>query len=262
MVKWIIQNNLIKPEVLDEFRDAFQTLNISHEEVKMIPFSTELPSFEPASINIFYGSTTLMMNAANHPVYKSGVFYDPDLFTTENYLKQWGNNMLNDGGLILRFEDFIQHEVIKQGEWFIRPDADNKSFAGGVMTAKEIEDWYEKILRIDNPDLNASTLIFAAAPKQISREWRNFIVNGKVVDSSRYVLNGHLNPSHEDVPREMIAFTEKCTSEYSPNAIFVMDIAETNEGFKIIECNCFNGTGFYQHDIKTIVEHVTNYLTS
>ncbi len=58
----------------------------------------------------------------------------------------------------------------------------------------------------------------------------------------------------------MINFTPQCIDQYTPHTIFVMDIAETNEGFKIIECNCFNGTGFYGHDIKAIIQSITNHL--
>lgn len=260
MVKWIVQNNLIKQKVLDEFRTAFSELNIEFEEVKMIPFSNELPPFHPSEQNVFYGSTTLMMNAAKHPVYKSGVFYDAGHFTTENYLQQWGSDMLNHDGVILSFKDFMENELAKKEQWFLRPDADNKSFAGGLMSSNEIKEWYQKILKIDNPDLNAETLVFASGPKTITREWRNFIVNGKVVSSARYVLHGNLAPSTEDVPEKMIEFTTQCASQYAPHTIFVMDVAETTEGFKIIECNCFNGTGFYGHDIKAIVKSITNHL--
>lgn len=48
MIKWIIQNNLIKKETLDEFRTAFKELSVKYEEVQVIPFSPALPRFNPA----------------------------------------------------------------------------------------------------------------------------------------------------------------------------------------------------------------------
>jgi len=66
-----------------------------------------------------------------------------------------------------------------------------------------------------------------------------------IKNSARYMRNGELNISTEDCPKEMIQFVEKCTAEFAPHDIFVMDVADTSNGFKIIECNCFNGTGFY-----------------
>jgi len=260
MIKWIIQNNLIKPNILQEFRDAFVELDIGFEEVKAIPFSNELPEFTPSTVNIFYGSTTLMLNAYNHPKFRSGVFYDSETFTIENYLDKWEDKMLNAGGQVLSFRQFIEEKVDTKFEWFIRPNEDDKSFAGTTMTREEIKNWYLKILDIDNPNLNADTLIFVSGKKEIKREWRNFVVNQKVIDSARYMKNGELNISTEDCPKEMIQFVQECTVEFSPHDIFVMDVADTSNGFKIIECNCFNGTGFYNHNIKKIVSAITENL--
>jgi len=260
MIKWIIQNNLIKANILQEFRDTFTELEIDFEEVKAIPFSNELPEFTPSKVNIFYGSTTLMLNAYNNPNFRNGVFYDPKIFTIENYLDKWGDKMLNVGGQVLSFNQLIEKKVDTKLEWFIRPNEDDKSFAGTTMTREEIKEWYSKILEIDNPNLNADTLIFVSEKKEIKKEWRNFVVNQKVIDSSRYMSNGVLNISTEDCPKEMIQFVEESAAEFSPHDIFVMDVAETSNGFKIIECNCFNGTGFYNHKIKNIVAAITENL--
>lgn len=258
-VQWIIQKNLIKPDVLDSFRQAFADLRIEHEEVLVIPFSNELPAFAPAQINIFYGSTTLMLNAYHHPDFRNGIFYDPVAFSMENYVQQWGRNMLNWDGQVLAFKDFIDGPMESRNEWFLRPNEDDKSFAGTIMTAIEIKEWYGNIQTIDNPNLNPDTQIFVCSPKQILKEWRNFVVNGRVVDGSRYMLNGRLKVSHQDCPEEMLEFVEKMTAKYAPHDIFVMDVAETSSGFKIIECNCFNGTGFYQHDLKKIIKAVNDW---
>lgn len=45
-----------------------------------------------------------------------------------------------------------------------------------------------------------------------------------------------------------------------PHDIFVMDVALYEGGYRIVECNCFNDTGFYDHDILTIVKNVNQYL--
>lgn len=257
MIKWIVQNNLIKPEVLNEFRQAFKELKIDFEEVQVIPFHPDLPIFTPSEINIFYGSTSLLLNVYSNAKFKKGVFYDSDQFTMSNYLNKWTSKMLNSDGRIIRFKEFNDELINTNSEWFIRPNEDDKSFAGTTMSSTEIRDWYLKIKGIDNPSLNPETLIFVSKKKEIRKEWRNFIVNGKVIDSSRYMLNGNLNISNNDSPKEMIEFAEECSAQYSPHDIFVMDLAETANGYKIIECNCFNGTGFYDHHIKTIVEAIS-----
>jgi len=44
--------------------------------------------------------------------------------------------------------------------------------------------------------------------------------------------------------------------------VYVMDIALMEEGYKLIECNCFNGTGFYDHDIEKIIESINEFVRS
>jgi len=114
MLKWIIQSNLMKTEVLEDFRKAFESLNIDFEEVKVIPFSEELPIFGASDFNIFYGSTTLMMNAYKSEKFREGVFFKPENFNAKRYLKEWKNELLNDDGVILSFEDFINKKVDEQ----------------------------------------------------------------------------------------------------------------------------------------------------
>ena len=125
MIKWIVQNNLIKPEVLEQFRGAFQALAVDFEEVLVVPFSPDLPAFTPADINVFYGSTTLMLNAYNSP-YSAGVFYDPTQFNTESYLQHWSAHMLNADGKVQPFDAFIATRMLEHYEWFIRPNSDDK----------------------------------------------------------------------------------------------------------------------------------------
>lgn len=260
MVKWIVQQNLIKPNILKEFEQACSNLKIAFEKVEVIPFSQELPSFIPSDFNIFYGSTTLILNAYHSKKYNQGVFYDKSTFTTQNYGKQWKHSMLNADSLILPFQDFIKIHLHSQEKWFIRPNDDTKSFTGTVLSSQEIEEWYAKILTIENPFLNPQTLILVSQPKIIFKEWRNVIVDRKVIDSSRYIWNNQLAISKEDIPPEMIDFVERNVSVYAPHDIFVMDVAGTEQGFKIIECNCFNGTGFYEHRIEEIVKHISKFV--
>ncbi|MBT2748957.1 ATP-grasp domain-containing protein [Lysobacter sp. ISL-50] len=42
----------------------------------------------------------------------------------------------------------------------------------------------------------------------------------------------------------------------------MMDVAQTDDGFKVIEFNTFNSSGFYAHDIGKIVAAVTAHFTA
>ena len=263
-LSWILQTNLIKPEIVEAITSALRLDGIPWQEVKIIPFSDELPEMvlEDEPFYVVYGSTTLILNAARHPRLKQGVFFDAEAFTSQNYLQRWGNRMLNADSRILSLEDFARESHAPASEWFLRPNADDKSFSGTVMTFEAVQQLVENLRESNNPALHPGTLVCVGAPKVIAKEWRHFIVGGKVVDSSRYLLNGELSVSAEDVPEALIAFVEESCGLYSPHAVFVMDTALCGDVFRIIECNCFNGTGFYDHDIGKIVKAVNAFLAN
>lgn len=72
--------------------------------------------------------------------------------------------------------------------------------------------------------------------------------------------NGILNENDIDVPVEMINFAKERIREYRLTDIYVMGIAEVIDEYKIIECDCFNGTGFYQHNIEKIIGAINDFF--
>ena len=203
---WIIQNNLIKDAVLKQLKFALEANRISYEEVKVIPFSNEVPAVKNKNdFHVYYGSTTLILNAYKQLKNTPGIFYNEDLFTIENYMNKWGDTMLNADSKILTFAQIIAGNF-KLGEWFVRPISDDKSFSGRIMNYEEMKQLESGLAESNNPYLNENTLVAISIPKEIQKEWRHFIVNGKVISSSKYAENGHLNKSSKDVPEALLEF--------------------------------------------------------
>lgn len=259
-IHWIVQQNLTREATLNEVRNALRNDQVSFEEVKIIPFSDELPEVkESPDFKIFYGSTTLVLNAYKNEAFSEGIFYDKNTFSLKNYFDKWGRSMLNVDSEICTFGDIVKGDY-KKGNWFIRPIFDDKSFSGRVMSAREIEDFEQSLAASNNPYLDETTLVAISSPKEIEKEWRHFIVNKEIVSSSRYAENGMLSKSSSDVPSSLLAFVHERCEEYTPNDVFVMDTALHNGEYKIVECNCFNDTGFYDHDISRIISKVNEHV--
>ncbi len=259
-IHWIIQQNLIRTQELIQLQQAFAQTQTSFEEVYVIPFSEQLPDFQHTNLPIiFYGSTTLIANAWKHPVWRKGIFYDPDTFQMPNYLTQWGNRMLNADMQFLSLTDFLHSYPATNTSWFVRPTDDSKVFSGLLMSVAELADWHTRLTQTPMQDLTPDTILCFATPKPIIKEWRAFVVNQQVVSACRYMQDGEKNISTTDVPSEMITFVQDCSQVYVPHPIFVMDIALCNDTYYILECNCFNDTGFYQHDIQAIVQKVNDF---
>jgi len=261
MINWILQKNLTKPEDLTRIKNSLNGTDESWQEIEIIPFSNNLPEIENKnSQNVIYGSTTFMINAFKDKNYKNGVFYDPETFQMKNYVNKWGEHVLNYNGQLIYFGEINKIESHQSKEWFVRPNHDSKEFSGRVDTFEELVKWSNKICKLELSDFNYQTEIWISEPQEIIKEWRLFIVDKQIISSSRYMVHGELNESEIDNPKEMIDFVENRIKEYNLDNIFVMDIAQVDQKFKLIECNCFNGTGFYKHDIEKIVTEINYFL--
>ena len=261
MIKWILQKNLTKPEILTRIKSVLIHVDETWEEVEIAPFSNELLQLtDKDSFNIIYGSTTFMLNAFNDETYNSGVFYNPETFQMKNYVEQWKEHVLNSSGQLVAFGELDEIESSSTQKWFIRPNHDGKEFSGKVEAFEELIHWKNRICQLDLPDFNAKTEVWISEPKAIKKEWRLFVVDDKIVSASRYAVNGELSESATDIPIEMLNFSKERISEYRLHDVYVMDIAEIENEFQLIECNCFNGTGFYQHDIEAVIRAVTDLV--
>jgi ATP-grasp domain, R2K clade family 3 len=262
-IHWILQSNLIREHTFQAIRQSLLLDRISLEEVKIVPFSDELPEIETlGEITVFYGSTTLVLNAYKRFGGGKGIFYDPDTFSMKTYLEHWGAAMLNADSKILTFADIVALGLDADSSWFVRPVEDDKAFSGKVFSYAEICALEGELVHSNNPYLTTETLVAISAPKAITKEWRLFILEKQVISACRYTMHGSLSVDETDVPSEMIAFALKCCATFIPADVFVMDIALHDGAYKIVECNCFNDSGFYGHDIGRIIHAVNAFLAT
>lgn len=260
-VHWVVQHNLLPPATLAAFRQAFAQHHISYEEVLAVPFSAELPPLQnPAARCVFYGATTLIMNAYQSERYAAGVFYNAATFTMANYQAQWGPRLLNHGAHIETLGSFVGQPHAPASQWFVRPNDDTKTFAGQVLSFAQLQAWHQQLALVPGAEPGPQALLVFAVPRVIEKEWRHVLVGGRVVTSTRYQWQGEPRISAADVPADLLAFVADCCAAYQPHGVFVLDTALADGRYFIVECNCFNGTGFYQlADIAPAVAAVTTW---
>lgn len=260
-VSWVVQANLLRHS-REDVALVLRELGIPFVGVNIIPFSDELTYLfdEPECRKVVpYGSAGLMRRAAKRGW--EGLFFDPEKFRVDTWLMN-RTDMLNDDAACMPVGKVLEW-LSRQpyGDWHVRPVEDLKLFAGQVMRTNEIRDWLDKAVpAIQVDDLfNADTEIAIAPAKTLKAEWRWIVVGGKVVDGSMYRFDGRPRRVHEEDPaviREAQAFAD----DWLPHQTCVMDIALVEDGPRVIEFNCFNGSGFYEHDLPKIVRAVTDYM--
>ena len=55
-----------------------------------------------------------------------------------------------------------------------------------------------------------------------------------------------------DVSAEVYTFAEERANRWNPADAYALDVAEGEDGLKVIEVNCFNGSGSYACDLVKI----------
>ncbi len=252
---WYIQKNLGDIQALV---DAIDRAGFVRTLLTIVPFENKVYPISSRE-SVLYGATNFINNA-----YNAGqpTFYDRDTFTYRAYIENWKDLMLNSDCEITTFEEFAQRIATDPLlSFFIRPNADDKAFAGTVLRFHELKEWYDRISHggfTVTPDVE----VVVSLPKAFNREWRLWFVDGEFITGSSYRVGRRLVIS-EPVPSEVIDFGQAAITRWSPAAVFALDLGETlEEGDRlgIVEASCFNSAGFYNADLDKIVEAVSAHV--
>jgi ATP-grasp domain, R2K clade family 3 len=164
----------------------------------------------------------------------------------------WGDLMFSPDGTVATASDAL--EALDRAPLFVRPDEDSKSFDGGVFTGAAM-------LRAQLGSTPLETRVIVARARPVDAEWRCFVVNGSVIDSSEYRRAGR--PSlHRGAPPRALELAERAAARWVPSDVTCIDIASSGDHFGIVEANCFNAARFYACDPATVIASVAQHVRS
>jgi hypothetical protein len=202
---------------------------------------------------VFHGRTTLILRAFEHPRWRRGVFFDPERFQHRAYVQAYGERMLNADARVLSWEELLRVPRAPDELVFLKPNDDLKHFTGSILRFSECADLYRMLRRAARPVALTAEVVLGR-PSEIDAEWRLFLVDGEVVTGSMYRPSGDPH-----VPRELVDFAQSASSHWMPASVFVLDVARVDRSWRIIECNCFNGSRFYSADVERLVRRVSEH---
>ena len=263
-MRWVIQSNLGNLEDHGRIHAICEKQGYSHESIKVIPFSSEIPEIDNAQPTIFYGATNFINNIYKSKKWNPGTFFNGENFTMRAYVGHYKEHMINFPCDFTTIGKFASSHQPMDKQFFVRPIKDLKEFPGEVMDFNKMVGWEKNIRYLpgcdNNPTLTVDTEIAVSEPYGIAHEWRAFIVNGRVSSGSHYRSYMQLD-SKEDFPERVADFVEQMCAFCMPAKVFVMDVGESAGNLFIIECNCFNSSGFYKSNIEKIIVDVSEFVT-
>ena len=248
---WIVQNNLLNAHDLQNLRNQLQRFSIPFTEIKVIPFFhiIEPDDIVPEQEHVFVVGSTALGKIARKKGWTPGYFGDN--LDYELYIKHYQKHLLNYEAVIGTLG-----QIEKQWEqFFVRPVTDLKSFSGQVMTWEQLLQMRANVAKVDQePDatLRLSDKIVMSPLKQIFAKYRFIVVDGKVITGSRYKLGNQVLYSSQ-VDEYIVDYAQQRVNDWQPNRAFVIDIADTDQGLKVIELNALNSAGYYACDIEKYI---------
>ena len=204
--------------------------------------------------NIFCWGSVRLAHIASKRGWNPGSLYNlnHDMMV---YGEKYGEHMLNHDGFFCNFsDDFEPPSPI----FFVRPCADTKAFTGQLFFQKDSwNDFASSLLSKRSPvsTLSESTKIQVCKRKDIYREIRTWVVDGRVIDASQYRIGSKTIYAHCSEP-EVLDFAQRMVDIYQPAKAFVLDVCMTSDGMKVVEVNCINCSGFYDVNMQKLLSEV------
>ena len=251
---YVVQKNVFKETNYELIFEALNKLGLEYEVVEFDSNGNVEVLTDRTDVFVF-GSVTLARISTDRG-WVPGSYYGGN-HDFSIYSEKYGDNLLNSDSIITTIGDknIFKDDVIYTGDelYFIRPCKDSKVFTGKVFT----KDKWEGEINNPNRKVDMDTLIQVAKPKKIYKEARCWVVDGKIVTSSYYFFHGNVM-YEENVEPEGLEFAQSMVNLFEVAPAFVMDICLTPDGWKIVEINCINCSGFYKGDLQKVLIALEN----
>ncbi len=258
---WVIQSNIYQEENYENLLATLERCGLRYSVHKAVPFIGVIePEPEiPAGMDVIVmGSYSLAHHARNRG-WKPGAFVDNLDFEIQR--EHWSDRMLNADAQIFAFGDI----PFQRAPFFVRPVLDTKTYTGLVTDWGKYEEWRDNMRRLPecndpvNDPLSISVHTLAdptmvCRKKEIWNETRTWIIDQRVVTCSGYkvgTIKRYTSP--EQVDQRIVDYANECAQVWSPNRAYVLDVADTADGLKIVEINNLNSAGWYKADMQKLV---------
>lgn len=136
-------------------------------------------------------------------------------------------------------------------ECFVRPNDGGKPFGGTVFAGDRVT-WlaYTKMF-VREAGEHAEVIMCPL--QKISAEYRLIVVLGRVVTASQYMRDDSFE-IRPGCPPGAVALAEEAARCYQPDPAFVVDVADTPDGFRVVEMNGFSTSDWYGGDVAAILK--------
>lgn len=165
---------------------------------------------------------------------------------------------------VLGSELLNQHFVIGElselepmaDKFFIRPTGNTKLIPGMTVTKEDFLSWKERESKNENSPYIGQSLMISPI-QEIEAEYRFFVVNQEIVTGSSYKVGNNIDTTRKP-SKDILQYTKKMIDRFPLAKAFVIDVAETKNGLKVVEYNNINTSGLYGCDELAFVRSIND----
>ncbi|WP_309722793.1 ATP-grasp domain-containing protein [Armatimonas sp.] len=215
-----------------------------------------IPYFDSGRPLIVTGSVGFASWAHTHWPLRPGAFCSERL-EARHWLPAYGVLTLNADAQWLTYGEFLMRP--RTEPVFIKPAGGGKLLSGLLLEpGTNLQDAHFSRHR-RWPTIPEDFLLLVASPREILGEWRFVIVGEQAIAASQYKW-GETLVFERGAPQEAWAVARAiAVHTWRPTEVFVVDIAQTSEGYFVLELNTFGTAGLYACDLEDIVRAVAPY---
>lgn len=259
---WLLEEDIFDEGNPERMRELIAAAGMEARTVRCLPFGGGVRGtgdVAPGRPVIAYGSLNLARFIRDRTDWRPGVWCDFERLSCRSYYARYGRFLLQREYAFLplaevrRRREWLYSAFGRDGHVFIRPDDNAKSFSGGPVHADLFDKWYAAVTRYD-PDPALLTVV--SRPESLRAEYRLVIADGEPIAASAYKGREAVR-FIPGAPAEVWAFAAEAAKVWAPHPMFVMDVAETDDGPRLVEIGSVNGAGLYACDLAAVVAKAT-----
>lgn len=207
---------------------------------------------------IGYGTFPFARQIQLHRRCVPGAWCNPEKLDCTAYFAHFGKFLLNQNYAIMPGVEAIRQqgwlfEVFSKDDMvFARPTGCHKLFTGRCIAREDFAG------ALAPTRYDPSTLVVIATPKEIEKEWRLVVSEGRVVAGSQYAEKG-VKSVAAGCPDRVRAFAEAMLAEvrWQPDPLFMLDVCECEGRLWLVELNGFSCSWLYECDVAAVVSEAS-----
>lgn len=247
---WIVQSDQLNATDLQALCSQLYHQRVQYTCVRLVPiFQIMEPEVVPTEPHVFIMGNKSIGKIVADRGWTPGYFGNN--LNYRLYLEHYGQHMLNYDAVIGSLEELERHWKY----FFVRPISSKLSFAGTVMSWDELLLIRENVAKVKNQSdatLQLSDEMIMAPYQEIYAEYRFWVVDGQIVTGSRHKV-AHQSVYSREIDTYIVSYAQKRVDQWQPDRAFVIDIADSKNGLKVIGINAINSSEFYGCNVGNLV---------